>query len=122
MADALEFAAAVEVLKQQMIAALPIVVSSAAALVMNEISSRAPVDTGALRAHVGEVETTGGTYASATVQVGDSAEGGIEHYAIYVEFGTSHMPARPFFRPGVEASRTAVLAFLEDEFTKVITP
>lgn len=120
MADALEFAAAIELLKRQMVAALPGVVSTAAAIVAHEIAARAPVDTGALRAHVAEVETTRATSATATVSVGDSAQGGIEHYAIFVEFGTSRMPAKPFFRPGVEASRNRVQSHLEVEFSKVI--
>ena len=122
MADALEFVAAVEVLKRQMIAVLPGVVSSAAAIVASEIAARAPVDTGALRAHVAEVEVTGATSATATVSVDDSAQGGIEHYAIFVEFGASHMPAKPFFRPGVQAARNRVQAHFEDEFSKVIAP
>ncbi|MEM0095037.1 MAG: HK97 gp10 family phage protein [Candidatus Bathyarchaeia archaeon] len=51
----------------------------------------APVRTGRLRNSI-YTRTSGWT-----VEVGASAE-----YAIYVEFGTRHMQAKPFLRPAVE--------------------
>lgn len=67
----------------------------------------APVRTGRLRNSI-YAKTSGWT-----VEVGASAE-----YAIFVEFGTRHMQAKPFLRPAVEEYlpmlETAVLNALDE--------
>ena len=88
--------------------ALPGIVFQGALVVQKEIQARAPVDTGALLASIDTVEAKRTFSASATVQSEDSAQGGIVHYAVFKEYGTSKTPATPFFRPGVEAARTKV--------------
>ena len=100
--------------------ALPGIVLQAATLVESEIAQRAPANTGALRASLDAVASRSASAASATVQVDNSAQGGIEHYAVFQEFGTSRMPAHPFFRPGLEAARPKVDALMTSELQKVI--
>lgn len=76
--------------------------------------TQAPVDTGFLRSSIYTITDAGSTYAggadalppvaasgddlTATVAVGAS-------YGLYVEMGTTRMPARPYFTPAVEAVR-----------------
>lgn len=40
---------------------------------------------------------------------GEAVIGAAEDYAIYVEFGTSHMPARPYLLPALESERQKFL-------------
>lgn len=67
--------------------------------------SRAPVDTGQLKARTTITGLTGnGTTATATNQSDVP-------YAGFVEYGTRHMAAQPYFRPGMEhAKRVAEAA------------
>jgi HK97 gp10 family phage protein len=46
--------------------------------------------------------------AVATVEIQRSGPDGTEHYAIFQEFGTSKMPAQPFFRTGIEAAKPQI--------------
>lgn len=41
--------------------------------------------------------------AEAVIEVKESAKGGEEHHAVFLEYGTSKMAAQPFMRPGFEA-------------------
>lgn len=113
MADGVgELSAAIAALNAQLEAELPAIALAGAELVEAEIAARAPRRTGALASSLdAEAERRRGA-ASAVVQVDDSAVGGVEHYAIFVEYGTSKMAARPFFRPGVEAAKPKVEALL----------
>ena len=77
-------------------AAGPALVQKTAQNIAKGAQSRAPVDTGALRA---SIQAQGGGMR-ATVSAGVL-------YAIFVEFGTSRMGAQPFFIPSVEAERPA---------------
>jgi HK97 gp10 family phage protein len=99
---------------------LPEITLGAAAIVEAEIASRAPRATGALVASLDESEDSRRNSASTTVQVDDSEQGGVEHYAIFQEYGTSKMPAHPFFRPGVEAARAKVEQMMISELSNVI--
>ena len=54
------------------------------------------------------------------MQVEDSTQGGIEHYAIYTEYGTSREVARPFFRPGVQAASAQVENLITQRITQII--
>ena len=47
--------------------------------------------------------------ATASVEVMDSAPGGIAREAIFLEFGTSKMAAEPFLRPALAATQGDVL-------------
>ena len=107
-------------LNAQLAAALPGIVLQAAGVVQQEIQRRAPVDTGALKASIDTVANRRALSASATVQAEDSAQGGIEHYAIFKEYGTSKSAATPFFRPGVEAARPAVQALVTQQILNVV--
>ena len=94
--------------------ALPTLVLQAAEIVEEEIRSRAPVLTGDLVKSLDAKSDRRKDEASAVVQIENSAKEGIEHYAIFDEYGTSHQAAKPFFRPGVEASRDKVDVFLRN--------
>lgn len=115
-----DFVASTAALNLRLADALPGIVLQAATLVEAEIGLRAPVDTGALRASLDAVASRRASAASATVQVDNSAQGGLAHYAIFQEYGTSRMPARPFFRPGIEAARPKVDALMTSALQKVI--
>lgn len=114
-------AAAIEKSNADLVRALPGITQAGAAVVLTEVAARAPRDTGRLAASIDELQQSSRTYASKTVQVDDSAKTGIEHYAIFLEYGTSKMAARPFFRPGVEAVRGKVGALMVSQILNVIT-
>lgn len=115
-----DMSANVAALNAQLVAALPGIVLQGAAIVQQEIQRRAPVDTGALKASIDAVAARRALSASATVQAEDSAQGGIEHYAIFKEYGTSKVAAQPFFRPGVEAARPKVEALVTQQILNVV--
>lgn len=100
--------------------ALPGIVLQGALVVQKQIQARAPVDTGALQASIDTVAAKRTFSASATVQAEDSAQGGIKHYAIFKEYGTSKAAATPFFRPGVEAARTQVDDLVTGQILSVV--
>lgn len=115
-----EMEAAIAALNRELEAELPAIALAGADIVEAEIAARAPRRTGALVSSLeDEVERRRGT-ASAIVQVEDSAASGTEHYAIFQEYGTSKMPAHPFFRPGVEAAKPKVEAALVAGIQNVI--
>lgn len=101
-------------LNDEVRAELPALVMTAATVVEAEIRMRAPVDTGRLVASLDAKADRRKNTASATVQIERSGPDGTEHYAIFQEFGTSRMPAQPFFRPGVEAAKETVRSILQD--------
>lgn len=100
--------------------ALPNLVLESAEIIEKEIQSRAPVSTGALISAIDTSSAHTKSTASATVQVEHSGQEGIEHYAIFKEFGTSKMPAEPFFRPGVAAAADPVRDHLTNGILGVI--
>jgi HK97 gp10 family phage protein len=113
--------AAIAAMNADLRSALPAVALAGAAIVEAEIAARAPHRTGALIASLDEQADSRRNSAGAVVQVEDSAQGGVEHYAIFQEYGTSKMPAHPFFRPGVEAAKPKVAAAMSAELQKVIS-
>ena len=115
-----EMAASFAALNIEISQALPDIVFQGALIVQKEIQARAPVDTGALLASIDTQSARRASSASATVQAEDSAQGGIEHYAIFKEYGTSKSPATPFFRPGVEAARTKVDDLVTGQILSVV--
>lgn len=67
-------------------------------LVQNAARTRCPVDTGRLRASI--ISKPGEDARGPFVRIGSDVA-----YSAPVEFGTSHMPAKPYLRPGLlEAS------------------
>lgn len=65
-----------------------------------EMKRRVPVDTGALRRNI----TSRVQPSKLTAEIGPRRGAGV-HYAYWVEFGTSSMPAQPFARPAAERAR-----------------
>ena len=116
-----EMAASFSALNMEMAQALPGIVLQGALIVQKEVKARAPVDTGALLASIDTIAAKRALSASATVQAEDSAQGGIEHYAVFKEYGTSKMPAQPFFRPGVEAARGKVEELVTAQILSVVS-
>lgn len=115
-----EFTNSIETLKLQLHESLPQIVLAAANIVFDEISGRIPHDTGDLAGHLDETENNPGNASFVTVEIGQSGPGGIEHKGIFLEYGTSKMAARPFFRPGVDASREKAEQLLQSRILKVI--
>lgn len=72
----------------------------------------APVDTGFLRNSIESTFIGSGAAKSMTGMVGVGA-----NYAVYLEFGTSKMPAQPFFFPAVDRHESAFFAALDQAFT-----
>ncbi len=115
-----ELAASIDALHNELRAALPDIVADGAAVIEAEIRARAPVRTGSLANAIDTIESHSTDTASATVQVDDSAQGQQEHYAIFDEFGTSKQPARPFFRPGVQAAAPRAQALMVERIASII--
>ena len=111
---------AIAAMNRELQAMLPQMVMAGALIVEKEILSRAPVLTGALAASLDAKADRRRQSASATVQIERSGPDGVEHYAIFNEYGTSHQPAKPFFRPGVEAAKPQVESLMTSQLTRVI--
>lgn len=106
------------------------VVRKTALDIQAQAASRAPVDTGFLRSSVYTVTSEGSSYHSGDhmlPEVGappddQSAYAAVgAEYGVYVNYGTSHMSARPFWepaidavRPGFESAVSAIQAKLEE--------
>lgn len=115
-----EMDAAIAALNRELESALPAIALAGADIVEAEIAARAPRRTGALASSLeDEAEREPGA-ASAIVQIENSSKDGVEHYAIFQEYGTSKMPAHPFFRPGVEAAKPKVEAAIVAGIQNVI--
>jgi len=105
-----EFLSKVASINAEMATALPGIAAAAADILYEEISRRIPRLSGDLAQHL-ETETTHtARQASATVQIAESAPQGVEHKAVFLEYGTSKMQAEPFFRPGFEAGKERAIA------------
>lgn len=104
-----ELEAAIAAKIRQAQAALPEVVKAGAAPIFQEIDKRMPRDTGATEHALETTVAVSGQAATATVQVRDSAVGEVNEAAVFLEFGTSKMPAEPSFRPGFSAGKDAAV-------------
>lgn len=82
---------------------------SAADVIYQEVIARAPEDTGALKASIESVAAQHGKSVTTSVDVADSAKGGIKYYAVFLEYGTAKMAAKPFMRPAFEAKKNAAV-------------
>lgn len=107
-------------LQADMAKQLPGMVERAAGTIKQEIETRMHVDTGELKNSLEIVQTAREHSASATVQIHNSGPDAQVHYAIFQEYGTSNMQARPFFRPGVEAAKDTVQAQLVGDVITVV--
>ena len=105
-----ELQASIEAIHSRLESELPAIVMESAEIVESEIRARAPVLTGALIRSLAAKSERRKDAASAVVQIERSGPDGTEHYAIFQEYGTSQMPAKPFFRPGVLAAADKVQA------------
>lgn len=93
-------------------AALERAVSAAGDEILKEVEIRSPVKTGKLKASIRKLIFPKENRASSIIQVANSKRGGIQHYAVFLEFGTSKMPPKPFMRPAFDVSQLkAVEAF-----------
>lgn len=78
-------------------------IAKAAQDIQAQAQTRAPVDTGILRASIQAVQVSPLHWQ---VRVGAD-------YGVYVEYGTRHMAAQPYLNPAVEAVRPAFLAAMQ---------
>lgn len=76
----------------------------------NRAKALVPVDTGTLKS---AIESQAPKVKGLTGRIGLSA-GPAASYWFFVEFGTVHMAAQPFFRPAAEAERDAFIRRLQD--------
>jgi len=83
---------------------------AAAAPLLQQAQQRVPVASGLVRNHLAAVSHHSANSASTAVQVLDSGPGGAAHAAIFVEYGTAHMPAQPFMRTAFAAAHDQALA------------
>ena len=96
--------------------ALPDALEAAAIVVETEaeqlIVSQDIIDTGALHNNLGHL------VEKDTARVGIG--GGIE-YAVYQEFGTRNMPARPFLRPAIDEHHADILKVFAVQIRKALS-
>jgi HK97 gp10 family phage protein len=86
-------------------------VEAAGNVVLNEVKIRAK---GSIRDNLSIKVFRVKDGARASIQVDESAKGGDKHHAVFIEYGTSKMPAQPFMRPGYDASKVMALeTFIE---------
>lgn len=100
----------------QLESTLPEAAMAGAAVIEQEIEARAPEHTGRLKASLVAKSERRRAAAVATVEIQRSGPDGVEHYAIFQEFGTSKMAARPFFRPGIEAAKPQIKTVMAQAF------
>ncbi|MFZ6726165.1 HK97-gp10 family putative phage morphogenesis protein [Undibacterium sp. MH2W] len=115
-----ELQAAINTMAVDLKKSLPDIVMASADVIEREIEIRAPERSGNLEKAIDTYQQTTDTQVTAIVQVDDSSPNQKEHYAIFQEFGTSKMAARPFFRPGIEAGRDKASNILIDGILGVI--
>jgi len=95
-------------LRGELRAAASQVVRATAAMVEIRAKDIVPVDTGNLK---NSIQTTMENDLLAIVSTGTTEEDA--PYAIYVEYGTRRMAARPYMRPAAEAARPAFEAAMK---------
>lgn len=87
-------------------ASLQACTQAAANVFLNQAKSLIPVDSGVMRDHLEVISHHSQNSAASAVQVANSAKGGAQHAAIFLEYGTQHMQAHPFMRPAFESKKT----------------
>lgn len=71
--------------------------------VTQRAKSLVPRDTGLLQSAIGSTRVVSGLQGRVGITTREA------HYWRYVEFGTRHMPAQPFFRPAAEQERNVFI-------------
>lgn len=82
---------------------------------VENIALISPVDTGYMRSSIKQTSSRKGMRATVIVNGKLSTRTGA-FYAVYVEYGTRHMRAQPFFWPGVEIAVRAFKADMRNVF------
>jgi HK97 gp10 family phage protein len=99
-------------------------VGAAATVVAAEARRRAPVDTGRLRSNIYRFKLRGRqtdhsvAYGVSVRTKGKSGTAKNAFYWRFVEFGTRFVRARPFLRPGFEASKGRAVAKMREQLAK----
>lgn len=88
---------------------------AAAQPILRDAEQRIPRRTGETAQHL--VTRSQHTERSATtsIEVLESAAGGQEHQAVFLEYGTEHMAPRPFMRPAFEVGREPAVQTFEQK-------
>lgn len=79
------------------------------------VKALAPVDTGYMKSQVGHEVQWAGKVAEVFVDGYVDLQVGA-YYAVYVEYGTRHMRAQPFFWPGVRKAQREFVAEMRRVF------
>lgn len=87
-------------------------ISVAAEEILKEVELRTPVRTGLLKAslrlghYADRASSSGKTRRyKATISVPNSKRHGIMYYAVFLEYGTTKMAAKPFMRPAFDVAQ-----------------
>lgn len=84
--------------------------------IRDEAKSRVPVKTGTLRDSI-TMETVEKDEDGVTIRIGPGKEG---FYGLFLELGTSKMPARPWLVPAVKGKQQEALKAVEDALKKAL--
>ncbi len=98
-------------------------VRRAMAPVRKQVKTTAPMDTGALKAHVSlrtSVRKSGKVFARVGIRGGAKNNPDTPYYFRMLEFGTQHIPARPFMRPALEHNASSILDAVAFELRKAL--
>ena len=86
---------------------------AAAQPILSDAIARAPVLRGDVHDALGLLSLHSSTSASTVIQVADSGPVGTAHEAVFLEYGTSRMRAKPFLRPAFENNKAEAVAIFE---------
>lgn len=119
--DLVAFNRNVDDLVKQVERSLPEIVMDAAKIVEDEIKKRTPVKSGALQKSIGTRKLhSNEKRATVLVEAANNDQQGYLYYGFFLEFGTSKMAAKPFFRPGVHAAKDRALKSMGENVKGII--